>query len=609
MATLPATAAPLERPRLSAGLELVGRYRDSGFRDAPYLVRHGDGRFAQLPELLYAVAEHADGRHTVDAIARAVGRRIGRAVSAGNVELLLGKLRDAGIVGSLDGAPADAPRVDPLLALRFRAAVVPAGATRLASTVLRPLFLPVVVVAALAALLTLDAWLYFDHGVAQSVRQIVLHPVLLLAVLGLVVLGTLFHELGHATACRYGGARPGVMGVGLYLVWPAFYTDVTDAYRLGRAGRLRTDLGGVYFNALYALAAGAAVLATGAEFLLAVVMVQHVQILQQLLPWGRLDGYYVLTDLTGVPDMLSRVRPVLRGPRPGGGDAPRVRALKPWVRAVASVYVLTLVPMMALTIALLVVGAPRVVVTAVESFRTHLDAALAAARHGQPVATALAGVQAVALVTPALGTTLMALGVARRLTAAAARRSPALAVAAASLSAAVVAASCLLWWPTASPGPIGPAARGTVDDGVSALNERVGGPVLRTLAPASHGDTSAAAARTGASRASSPARAAGATPASGAVSGSHVTRAGGARTGASRRRRGRSPARRRPAASAPSSPRPGAGAPSAPSSPRRDAASPTTTAGRETRPWVEPPGRVTRTRPGAAAPRPGSRPA
>src|SRR3954449_3885328 len=87
MATLPATAAPLERPRLSAGLELVGRYRDSGFRDAPYLVRHGDGRFAQLPELLYAVAEHADGRHTVEAIARAVGRRIGRAVSARNVEV------------------------------------------------------------------------------------------------------------------------------------------------------------------------------------------------------------------------------------------------------------------------------------------------------------------------------------------------------------------------------------------------------------------------------------------------------------------------------------------------------------------------------------------
>ena len=48
--------------------------------------------------------------------------------------------------------------------------------------------------------------------------------------------------------------RPGVMGAGLYLVWPAFYTDVTDSYRLGRGGRLRTDLGGLYFNAIVAVA-------------------------------------------------------------------------------------------------------------------------------------------------------------------------------------------------------------------------------------------------------------------------------------------------------------------------------------------------------------------
>ena len=72
-------------------------------------------------------------------------------------------------------------------------------------------------------------------------------------VLASVVVATAFHELGHASACRYGGARPGVMGVGVYLVWPAFYCDVTDAYRLNRAGRLRTDLGGVYFNAIFAL--------------------------------------------------------------------------------------------------------------------------------------------------------------------------------------------------------------------------------------------------------------------------------------------------------------------------------------------------------------------
>ncbi len=49
-----------------------------------------------------------------------------------------------------------------------------------------------------------------------------LHPLLLLLVLGLSVLSLLFHECGHAAACRYGGARPGVIGMGFYVIWPAF---------------------------------------------------------------------------------------------------------------------------------------------------------------------------------------------------------------------------------------------------------------------------------------------------------------------------------------------------------------------------------------------------
>jgi len=112
MATLPVAATSPERPRLAGGIELVGEYRGSGFRDTPYLVRHADGRFAQLPRLLYLVAAQADGRHSLDAIARAVGERIGRAVSAANIELLVDKLRAAGIVCGSDGGVPPAERVE-----------------------------------------------------------------------------------------------------------------------------------------------------------------------------------------------------------------------------------------------------------------------------------------------------------------------------------------------------------------------------------------------------------------------------------------------------------------------------------------------------------------
>jgi hypothetical protein len=39
------------------------------------------------------------------------------------------------------------------------------------------------------------------------------------------------------------------------------------------------------------------------------------RMMQQLLPLLRFDGYYVLTDLTGVPDILSRIKPIFRSLR------------------------------------------------------------------------------------------------------------------------------------------------------------------------------------------------------------------------------------------------------------------------------------------------------
>ncbi len=126
-----------------------------------------------------------------------------------------------------------------------------------------------------------------------------------------------FHELGHATATRYAGAEPGAIGAGIYLLWPVFYNDLDDSYRLGRTDRLRCDLGGVYFNVLFILVLFVAFGLTGFTPLLVVAAAQHLVILQQFLPFVRLDGYYVVSDLAGVPDLFRRIRPVLAGLVPG----------------------------------------------------------------------------------------------------------------------------------------------------------------------------------------------------------------------------------------------------------------------------------------------------
>ena len=179
-----------------------------------------------------------------------------------------------------------------------------------------------------------------------AVTEVFATPTTALLIYGLLVASAVLHELGHAAACRYGGAEPGEIGVGIYIVFPAFYTDVTDSYRLGRAGRVRTDLGGLYFNAMTVVVFALLYVATGSGLWLLTALGLQLQMLQQLIPVVRFDGYYVLSDLAGVPDLFARVGPVLRSLRPGHPPDPRVTELRPQARRFVTGWVLVVVPLL-----------------------------------------------------------------------------------------------------------------------------------------------------------------------------------------------------------------------------------------------------------------------
>jgi putative peptide zinc metalloprotease protein len=395
-------------PRLCPDLDLIGEYKGSGFKETPYLVRRPDGQVLQLSRLLFVVAGSIDGRRTVDEVAAVATEEFGRKVSGDNVEYLIEKkLTPLGIALGPDGRVPDIKKPDPLLALRYRAGVVPERAVRAITTIFKPLFFAPVILAVLAGLVLVDGWVFFRHGLAQGIREVVYHPGLTLLVLLLIVLSAAAHEIGHATGCAYGGATPGVMGVGLYIVWPAFYTDVTDAYRLDKRGRLRTDLGGVYFNCVFILATAGLYFLTHFEPLLLVILLQHIEMLHQFLPFLRLDGYYMVADATGVPDLFSRMKPILRSMAPWRETEQPVEVLKPRVRLAVTVWVLLAIPALLYVYALMVLHAPRIIATVWDSAGqqfTVLGDALGGGRIGE---AALSVVQLVALVLPAVGLVLI----------------------------------------------------------------------------------------------------------------------------------------------------------------------------------------------------------
>lgn len=351
---LEALAAP-ERPRLAAGVELAGRYRGSGFRDRRYLVCRDDGQWVQLTPLLYQVANALDGERTVAEVAATVSRRIDRDVSAENVALLLAKLEELGLLAS---RPVEPGSLDLLLGLRVRKAWIPAHVVRPVARTLSPLFNPLVVVAVLAGFVATEWTTLTGARLVGAADALLTLPIEALAVIAIVFAGVLFHELGHASACTYGGATPGEIGGGFYLFWPALYTNVTESYRLRRSGRVRTDLGGVYFNALTCVVAGAGYALTGWSGFVAAVAVISIIIVEQLLPFVRFDGYWVLSDLAGVPDLFPRLHAALGRLVPRRPVAPALADLKPRARRVIVVWAVATAIVLPLQFVLMLFVAP-----------------------------------------------------------------------------------------------------------------------------------------------------------------------------------------------------------------------------------------------------------
>ncbi|MEV0798214.1 MinD/ParA family protein [Kribbella sp. NPDC050281] len=346
------------RPSRVGGVRLLGRYEGSGFREERYLAERADRQMVLLTKLLYLIVENADGRSSTDLLADRVSRAYGHRLDPDDlVRLINDKLGPSGLVALWNGAPVGQEKADPLLALSLRGVLLPARAVRTIARIFAPLFHRPVIVAVLAAAIAFDIWVLTTLS-ASDVFASLVDPAGVLAVLILLLMATVFHEFGHAAGCRYGGAKPGQIGVGLYLWIPAFYTNVTSAYRLNRAGRLRTDLGGVYFNSVYIVVAAGMYLWTGWSPLLAVIALSHLEIIQQLLPVVRFDGYYILGDLAGVPNLFGHVRPILRSLLPGRRNDPGVATLRFRTRIVVTTWVLVTVPALLIGLGLLTWNAP-----------------------------------------------------------------------------------------------------------------------------------------------------------------------------------------------------------------------------------------------------------
>lgn len=353
--------------RLKDGLEIIGKINNSGYKHDAYLIKTHEDTYIELSELLYQTIIAMQSFSSEEQIAHQLSHFYDKEIDTHAVRFLIDtKLKPLGIIAEQKVHPDKDIASERKnhnhnqfqSALRFKFTLVPQNLTGKIARFLSPIMATPVMICVVIDFILLNVWLFGFHGVYGSLQESFQQPFTFLLIIILILLATLFHEFGHAAGCAYGGAKPGRIGAGLYFIWPAFFTDISDIYRLNRAGKLRSDIGGIYFNFIFALIVAAIYFVTGYEPLLLVITLQNLSIFNQLLPFIRLDGYYIVSDIVGLPDLFARIKPILANVILRRNH-PAATKLKLWVKVVVTLWIAVTIPAMVFLVLFMLINSPR----------------------------------------------------------------------------------------------------------------------------------------------------------------------------------------------------------------------------------------------------------
>lgn len=262
----------------------------------------------------------ADGHRSTQEIADELKQRYPSSLI--QVEAVQQFFQQAGHQGLLDSqieskraAPKKSRNWLSLLAIRFPG-VNPTRLLEILSPLASVLFSRPVAIASLIAtpICMMAVLIQFDRF-ASDFASITQNPLgsLVWIVFGIAI-AKILHELGHALACRYLGCECPAIGVMLLFGIPCLYADVSDAWMLKRPGqRMLISAAGMYVECWIAILATIVWMTSnpGPVHDLAVTLMVVCSVSTILIngnPLLRYDGYYLLSDFTGVANLASRSR-------------------------------------------------------------------------------------------------------------------------------------------------------------------------------------------------------------------------------------------------------------------------------------------------------------
>jgi putative peptide zinc metalloprotease protein len=284
--------------------------------DAVVLKDPATGRFFRFGEAEHFITSQLDGTTPLEVVRQRAGEEFGSLPEAGMVEGFVASLRRLGLLEANDAArerPAPRgwlPRGGPLY-LRFSAFDPDRLLDRLVGKVAFCFTPAFVSFSAAVVVLGLGIAVTEWGDITRDLKRLLRVEAIPVAWLIMFTVSAA-HEFAHGLTCKRFGGHVHEMGFLLIYFQPAFYCNVSDAWLFAeKSKRLWVTIAGPYFEIF--LWAVAAIIWRIAEpgtvpsaVALVVVVTSAFRQFINLNPLIKLDGYYLLSDALGIPNLRAR---------------------------------------------------------------------------------------------------------------------------------------------------------------------------------------------------------------------------------------------------------------------------------------------------------------
>ncbi|MBP1608017.1 MAG: putative efflux pump rane fusion protein [Acidobacteria bacterium] len=300
--------------KLRSDLEIRPESQD---RDTSIIIKDPiSRRFYRFTSVQGTVLQLLDGSRTPRLIADLASEKHGTAVLESQVEDFIVKLRNLLLLDHpvcWNRLAQHQPRnrlLQSILSIKIHA-FNPDKLLDLLSTRLRFCFGPgfaavAIAITVIALIISVLNWklLFVSLGTLFTLYSLPLIVIIAFAVMTI-------HEFAHGATLKHYGGKVEEMGFLVLYFIPAFYSDVSDAWLLKKRERIRVTLAGGYIQLIIWAAATILWRLVAQETLLSricliTVAFSGIMTLLNLIPFIRLDGYYLLSDYLEIPNLQKK---------------------------------------------------------------------------------------------------------------------------------------------------------------------------------------------------------------------------------------------------------------------------------------------------------------